>query len=131
MIGMTERRLEIILAAEKWRHVGELNGIPIAATWLDPRGTSICFCPYCSTLHFHGIVDGPPETEHRIEHCSHLIKQGKGYYLKMIPGPIPDEVLKAAKCWESIWRQRSRRTHGTMTADELLEKELKTYEAKI
>jgi hypothetical protein len=124
MIAVTPRRLELIKAAETWRHLGFIDNIPIAPAWINRDKTSTVYCPYCGMIHHHGIISGPPETEHRIEHCSHLVKQGKGYFLQAQAGEIPDEVIKAAKSWGAIWKQRSRRTHGLMTADELLQKEL-------
>lgn len=124
MIAVTPRRLELIQAAEQWRHMGFINNIPVVPAWIHKDGTTTVYCCYCGMLHHHGVISGPPESEHRIDHCSHLIKRGHGYYLQAQAGEIPDEVIKAAKSWGAIWKQRSRRTHGLMTADELLQKEL-------
>lgn len=102
---MTSNQYKIVMTAERWRNAGFIGDVPLAATWRRPGGGWETLCPYCAGIHTHADVSGNVLSEQRSAHCVLMTPAiNKGYYLKFLPGLMPDEVRKAAAVWPKIHR---------------------------
>lgn len=120
---MTLKQYQTILAAESWRNGGVIDCRAVLPAWSTKHGTE-AYCR-CSRLHVHGKIGSDVIKEHRCRHCPPGYNE-QGYYLALIPGDIPPEVIAAAKAW----RRAMLVTGYRYSPEQLLEKARKQYEVK-
>lgn len=113
-IKFSNSELAIIKQGEYFRYSGFfINDLPVAYSWMNPTGSNILsLCPYCGCLHQHGKPQGGRE-EHRLSHCINRDISGT-YYLKLLDGIPPLEVLQSSKLW---YRYHVKRDPYIRTAD--------------
>ena len=103
---LTPRDAAAIERARKYTTQWTKKDRPVLLAWKQGRQFS-AYCPLCGTLHNHSPYPG-----HRCSHCESITADRRGgYYLLVMPGSVPDEVLDAAGAIERVRRRYYERQH--------------------
>jgi len=102
----TPRDIEAIDRARRYTSQWTMNGRPILLAWYQGKQLT-AYCPLCGELHNHAPYSG-----HRCSHCETITEnRNGGYYLLLLPGSVPDDVLEAATAAGRVRKRYYKRRH--------------------